>query len=322
MSQRESSQYNPKYKRYILVTGAAGQVGSCMVDKLIENQENFIVAVDNFLTGSKHNLPQHSPENYKFIMCDVNDKKQITAVMTSFQFDYVFHYAAVVGVKRTIDHPLWVLKDINGIESVLKLSVSTGVKRIYYSSSSEVYGEPFEHPQNEKTTPLNSRLPYAIVKNVAEAYMRSYHKEYGLEYTIFRFFNTYGPKQSTDFVVKKFVSLALENQPVTIYGDGSQTRTLCFIDDNIDATTNCLYQNKFINDTINIGNSEEISMLELAKKIIHLVGSSSEIVFLPALEEGDMTRRCPDISNMKTALGRDLMSIDQGIKRVIDQMRA
>lgn len=309
------NQFN--YKRLILVTGAAGQVGSCLVDKLIEDETNFVVGVDNFLTGNKENLPKNNPTNYKFIVCDVNDKKQINAVMTSFQFDYVFHYAAVVGVKRTIDNPLWVLKDIHGVEGILKLSVSTGVKRIYFSSSSEVYGEPFEHPQNEKTTPLNSRLPYAIVKNVAEAYLRSYQKEFGLEFTIFRFFNTYGPKQSKDFVVKKFMNAALNNEALTIYGDGSQSRTLCYIDDNIEATVNCLYKDLFVNETINIGNSNEISMLDLAKYIVKLTNSSSEIQYLPSLAEGDMTRRCPDVANMKTALGRELTDLNQGLSKII-----
>ena len=309
------------YNRYILVTGAAGQVGSCLVDKLIEDESNFVVAIDNFLTGNKDNLPTNNPINYKFIVCDVNDKKQISAVMTSFQFDYVFHYAAVVGVKRTIENPLWVLNDIHGIAGILKLCVSIGVKRIYFSSSSEVYGEPFEHPQNEKTTPLNSRLPYAIVKNVAEAYLKSYHKEFGLEYTIFRFFNTYGPKQSNDFVVKKFLNAALKNEPITIYGDGSQSRTLCYIDDNIEATVNCLYKNLFVNETINIGNSNEISMLELAKFIVKLTGSSSGIQHLPPLEEGDMTRRCPDISNMKIALGKELTDLETGVKKILEILK-
>jgi UDP-glucose 4-epimerase len=309
------------YKRVILVTGAAGQVGSCLVDKLLEDENNLVVAVDNFLTGSKYNLPKNSPSNYKFIVCDVNDKKQISAVMTSFQFDYVFHYAAVVGVKRTIENPLWVLNDIHGIEGILKLCVSTGVKRIYFSSSSEVYGEPFEHPQNEKTTPLNSRLPYAIVKNVAEAYLKTYQKEFGLEYTIFRFFNTYGPKQSKDFVVKKFMHAAINNEPITIYGDGSQSRTLCYIDDNIGATVNCLYNDLFINETINIGNSNEMSMLDLAKFIIKLTNSKSEIQFLPPLEEGDMTRRCPDIANMKIALGRGLADLESGLKKILEVIK-
>jgi len=312
---------NKAYLRTILVTGAAGQVGSCIVDKLLENSDNFVVAADNMLTGSKENLSKHNPENYKFIVCDVNDYKQISALMTTYHFDYVFHYAAVVGVQRTLDNPLWVLNDIKGIEHILKLSVSTGVKRIYYSSSSEVYGEPFEHPQNEETTPLNSRLPYAIVKNVGEAYIRSYEKQFGLEYTIFRFFNTYGPKQSKDFVMKKFILSAIKGEDITVYGDGKQSRSMCYIDDNIEATTNCLYNDLFINETINIGNNNEITLLELANKVISVTGSRSKIVHLPALKEGDMLRRCPDIVNMKKALQHEMTTIEDGIRLILSEIK-
>jgi UDP-glucuronate decarboxylase len=312
---------NKAYLRTILVTGAAGQVGSCIVDKLLENSDNFVVAADNMLTGSKENLPKHNPENYKFIACDVNDYKQISALMTTYLFDYVFHYAAVVGVQRTLDNPLWVLNDIKGIEHILKLSVSTAVKRIFYSSSSEVYGEPFEHPQNEETTPLNSRLPYAIVKNVGEAYIRSYEKQFGLQYTIFRFFNTYGPKQSKDFVMKKFILAALKGEDITVYGDGNQSRSMCYIDDNIEATTNCLYNDIFVNETINIGNNNEITLLELANKVISVTGSSSKIVHLPALKEGDMLRRCPDISNMNKALQHEMTTIEDGIRLILSEIK-
>jgi UDP-glucose 4-epimerase len=303
---------------YILVTGAAGQVGSCVIDELVKNSNQYVIGVDNFLTGKKENLPSSDVENFKFIHCDVNDYTQISSVMQSYNFQYVFHYAAVVGVKRTTDHPTWVLNDIKGVENVLNLCKNTGVKRVFFSSSSEVYGEPFEHPQNENTTPLNSRLPYAVVKNVAEAYIRSYHKEFGLEYTIFRFFNTYGPKQSADFVVKKFIKLAKKNQDITIYGDGSQTRTFCYIDDNIRATTNCLYKNLYINDTVNIGSEYEITILELAKTIINVLKSSSKIVHLPALKEGDMTRRKPDITKMKMALDGSLTKLEDGILKILN----
>jgi UDP-glucose 4-epimerase len=177
-----------------------------------------------------------------------------------------------------------------------------------------VYGEPFEIPQNEQTTPLNSRLPYAIVKNVGEAFMRAYEKEYHLNYTIFRFFNTYGPKQSHDFVIPRFVKLALSNEPIPIYGSGDQTRSFCYIDDNVDTCVNALEQNLYVNDVLNVGNDMEISILDLAKKIVKLSGSQSEIIHLPALSEGDMKRRCPDISKMKAVLNRDLVSIDQGLK--------
>jgi UDP-glucuronate decarboxylase len=312
---------NKAYLRTILVTGAAGQVGSCIVDKLLENSDNFVVAADNMLTGSKENLPKHNPENYKFIACDVNDYKQISALMTTYLFDYVFHYAAVVGVQRTLDNPLWVLNDIKGIEHILKLSVSTAVKRIFYSSSSEVYGEPFEHPQNEETTPLNSRLPYAIVKNVGEAYIRSYEKQFGLQYTIFRFFNTYGPKQSKDFVMKKFILAALKGEDITVYGDGNQSRSMCYIDDNIEATTNCLYNDIFVNETINIGNNNEITLLELANKVISVTGSTSKIIHLPALKEGDMLRRCPDISNMNKALQHEMTTIEDGIRLILSEIK-
>ena len=306
--------------KYILVTGAAGQVGSCMVDYLVQQQDVFVVAVDNFLTGKKENLPTVSLPNYKFIQCDVNNYEALSGVMLSYKFDYVFHYAAVVGVKRTLEHPLWVLNDIKGIENVLNLSKNTGVERFFFSSSSEVYGEPFEHPQNENTTPLNSKLPYAVVKNVAEAYIRSYHKEFGLDYTIFRFFNTYGPKQSEDFVVKKFIKLALNNENITLYGDGSQTRTFCFIDDNIRATATCLFENKFVNDTLNIGSDIEMTIKELAELVIKVTGSQSKIEYLPALEEGDMTRRRPDISKMKTLIPNQFTALEAGILNIVKTM--
>jgi UDP-glucose 4-epimerase len=303
--------------KYILVTGAAGQVGSCMVDYLLHQQDVFVVAVDNFLTGKKENLPTVSLPNYKFIQCDVNNYEALSGVMLSYKFDYVFHYAAVVGVKRTLEHPLWVLNDIKGIENILNLSKNTGVERFFFSSSSEVYGEPFEHPQNENTTPLNSKLPYAVVKNVAEAYIRSYQKEFGLDYTIFRFFNTYGPNQSEDFVVKKFIKLALNNENITLYGDGSQTRTFCFIDDNIRATATCLFENKFVNDTLNIGSDIEMTIKELAELVIKVTGSQSKIEYLPALEEGDMTRRRPDISKMKTLIPNQFTALEAGILNIV-----
>jgi UDP-glucuronate decarboxylase len=275
------------------------------------------VIVDNLLTGSLDKVPVSKHDNIKFIKCDVNDFNEISSVFRSYSFDYVFHYAALVGVKRTLENPVKVLNDIKGIRNILELSKNTSVKRVYYSSSSEVYGEPVEYPQNEDTTPLNSRLPYAIVKNVGEAFLRSYKKEFGLDYTIFRFFNTYGPKQSKDFVVSKFISRALKNEDITVYGDGSQTRTFCFINDNIEATTNAFYTNKFVNDVLNVGGEVEVPILELAKLIIKLTGSKSKIVHMSALEEGDMTRRRPDISKMKTLLKDPMKPLEEGLKIVI-----
>ena len=147
--------------RSILVTGGAGFIGSALLKKLAENPQNELVAVDNLLTGSQSRLKK--TDNIRFIKADVNNYMEIASIFHRFRFDYVFHYAAVVGVKRTLENPVLVLEDLSGIKNILNLCKNTGVKRIFFSSSSEVYGEPVELPQNEHTTPLNSRLPYAIV---------------------------------------------------------------------------------------------------------------------------------------------------------------
>ncbi|HNL82502.1 MAG TPA: NAD-dependent epimerase/dehydratase family protein [Chitinophagaceae bacterium] len=300
----------------ILITGGAGFIPSSLADKLLQDENNYVVLVDNLLTGNTANIPKH--KNCKFIKCDANNYAELSAIMTAHGFDYVFHYAAVVGVQRTLQNPVMVLDDIKGIENILSLSKNTGVKRIFYSSSSEVYGEPVTLPQNEYTTPLNSRLPYAVVKNIGEAYCRSYHQEFGLDYTIFRFFNTYGPKQSQDFVMSKFLNAALNNKDITVYGDGLQTRTFCYIDDNLDACLTTFNNDAYKNDVYNIGNDDIITIKQLAETIIELTNSKSKIIHLPPLKEGDMTKRQPDISKMKELLNRDLLPYRDGIKKVIN----
>ena len=302
----------------ILITGGAGFVGSRLAEKLIEDKSNYVVIVDDLSTGDVNKLPDASLDNWRFVKGDVNKYKEISEVMLSMKFDFVFHYAALVGVKRTQDHPVKVLEDIDGIKHVLNLCKSTGVKRVFFSSSSEVYGEPVELPQHEETTPLNSRVPYAVVKNIGESFVRSYYKEFGLEYTIFRFFNTYGPKQSSDFVMSKFIKKALNNEDITLFGDGSQTRTFCYLDDNIDTCLKALRENLVVNDVMNVGGEVEVTIADLAKLIIKLTGSKSKIVHLPALKEGDMVRRCPDISKMKKILKRDLLPVEQGIKVLLE----
>jgi UDP-glucose 4-epimerase len=241
----------------------------------------------------------------------------VAPVFLSFRFDYVFHYAAVVGVKRTLDNPVMVLHDLQGMRNVLDLCKNTGVKRVFFSSSSEVYGEPVHLPQHEHTTPLNSRLPYAVVKNVGESFCRAYQQEFNLDFTIFRFFNTYGPKQSPDFVVAKFIDAAVNGRDITVYGDGSQTRTFCYINDNVEACINAFEKGLFVNDVVNIGNDKEITVLNLAKLVIRLTNSKSQIVHLPPLPDGDMSRRQPDISNMKFLLERELTPLEEGLSEII-----
>ncbi len=305
-------------KTKILVTGGAGFIGSSLVEKLLENPNYSIVVVDNLITGNTRKLSTQDPNRCKFIHCDVNDYKSIATVMQSNKFDYVFHYAALVGVLRTQNNPLEVLKDIDGFRNICELSKNTGVKRILFASSSEIYGEPVEIPQDVRTTPLNSRVPYAVVKNIGEAYLRSYYQEYALEYSIFRFFNTYGPKQSMDFVMSKFMIKAMRNEDIEIYGDGNQTRTFCYVDDNVEACVNAFEKDLVINDVVNIGGNNEITINHLAKVIIEKTNSKSKIVNVPPLKDGDMLRRCPENTYMReTLLGRPLLTLEEGIERLL-----
>ncbi len=303
--------------RKILVTGGAGNVGGALVEKLVQDKTNFVVVVDDLSTGYLSKLPSSEHENWKFIKADVNDYREISAIMLAYNFHYVYHFAAVVGVLRTQENPVRVLNDISGIKHILNLSKNSSVKHIFFSSSSEVYGEPVELPQHEHRTPLNSRVPYAVVKNVGESFLKSYQQEFGLAYTIFRFFNTYGPNQSTDFVVSRFLALALKGEDITIYGDGSQTRTFTYIDDNIDTIATIMNNKLLENDVINIGSEKLMTVLELANLVIKITNSKSKIVHVPALKEGDMTRRQPDNTKMKEILGRELISVEDGIKKMM-----
>ena len=156
------------------------------------------------------------------------------------------------------------------------------------------------------------------MKNVGEAFFRSFNKSYGLPYTIFRFFNTYGPNQSEDFVIAKFLRSALNGNDITIYGDGSQTRTFCYVDDNIDACIKIFENNLMVNDVINIGGAKEYTIKEVAELIVRKTNSKSKIVYLPPLKEGDMTRRMPDNNKMKNILPKDLISLERGIELMLD----
>lgn len=301
----------------VLITGAAGNIGSALTNALLQKGNYRVVGVDDLSTGSFEKLPKNA-ELFRFIKVDVNNYEEISAIFHANAFDYVFHFAAVVGVERTLANPLLVLSDIDGIKNVLSLSKNCSIQRIFFSSSSEVYGEPVALPQHEETTPLNSKLPYAIVKNLGEAYFRSYYDEHGLPYTIFRFFNTYGPNQSEDFVIPKFLKAALRNEPITIYGDGSQTRTFCYVDDNTDTMIGCLERDLFINDVLNIGSDVEYSIKALTDLILRVANTDSVIEHLPPLKEGDMTRRMPEISKMRRVLNRKLIPIENGIELLLD----
>lgn len=299
----------------VLITGGAGNIASHLANKLLATNKYQVVVVDNLTTGDIHKIPKHP--HCKFIKADVNNLNELMPVFLKNNFQYVFHFAALVGVKRTLSNPLGVFNDITGIRNILDLSKSCGVERVFYSSSSEVYGEPVSIPQNENLTPLNSRLPYAIVKNLGESMCKAYLQEYGLNYTIFRFFNTYGPMQNEDFVIPRFIRMALRGESISIYGDGMQTRTFCHVEDTTSTCLRILEEQLIINDVINIGSDVETTMLELATLVQKLTNNTAPLVFLPALPEGDMRRRCPDTSKMKSILQRNLIPLEQGIQLLV-----
>jgi UDP-glucuronate decarboxylase len=305
-------------KKNILITGGAGNLGASLAKKLLLNKDFNIVVVDNLLTGKRNKLPDNKNGMFTFYEADANNLDDMSKIMGNHHFNIVIHYAAVVGVTRTLENPLLVLDDVDGIKNILKLSVSNNVERVFFSSSSEVYGEPVEIPQNEATTPLNSKLPYAIVKNIGESYFKSFKKVYDLDYTIMRFFNTFGPLQSDDFVIPRFIKQAQANKDITINGDGLQTRTFLYIDDNVDIISSIIERNICLNTTINIGNDSEITILDLAILIINILDSSSKIIHLGPLKEGDMARRKPDISRLKNIHDKNLIPLEEGIKKYLE----
>lgn len=308
-------------KQSVLITGGAGFIGSHLAETLLRKGYKVII-FDNFQTGKFSNLSNCTDNRDLFIVEGNINHRHHLRPLYRFPIDFIYHYAACVGVKRTLAQPLDVLDDIDGIRNILDFSREKRVKRIFYSSSSEVYGESVSFPQNENSTPLNSKLPYAAIKNLGEIYIRTFHKEYDIPYTVFRFFNTYGPRQSKEFVISKFINQALTNSPVTVYGDGKQTRSFIYIDDNILAATNALTHKASINTTINIGNPVEISMVDLAGIIINTVKSKSKISHESRLAEGDMPRRVPDIQNMINLLGvKSLTEFQNGLIKTIEYFK-
>ena len=298
-------------KYNIIITGGAGNIGGSLSRELVKKGHNVII-LDNLSTGDRRKLPSKKFKNWEFIKCDIN-KIDLSKIFRNKKIDYIFHYAAVVGVQRTLKNPKFVLNDIKGIENILNFAVKKKIKRIFYASSSEIYGEPVTIPQDEFTTPLNSRLPYAIVKNVGEAYFRTYKKVYGLDYTIFRFFNTYGPLQSDEFVITKFINKALKNKDLIINGDGKQTRTFLYIDDNIFLTTSIFLNKKFINDVVKIGNNKKNKKEKKKKKIKKILKSKSKIIYGKALKDGDMKRRKPSLKRISIIKKQKFVSLEKGI---------
>ena len=299
----------------IIVTGCAGHIGSVLTKKLLEEGHQ-VFGVDNLSTGFASNLIKSA--SFKFIQGDINGNVLRNELPRNLQYDAIYHFAACVGVQRTLLNPALVFEDLVGLKNVIDFVIMNGIKHVLFSSSSEVYGEPVALPLNERSTPLNVRLPYAAVKSMGELLITEYATLFDFRYTIFRFFNTYSEFQSNDFVVPIFIKKAILNEDLVIYGDGNQTRSFLNVEDNVNFCYQCLNDRRTFNETINVGSEKEITIKDLAQTVIKTLNSKSNIVLVSPLERGDVTRRQPDNARFLELYGKELISLEDGILRFIN----
>lgn len=302
-----------------LITGGAGFIGSHLCEALIKRGHR-VICIDNLTTGKYENIKHLLPcAEFDFQKIDVNHYPSLRQLF-NHHIDYVFHYAAVVGVKRTEENPLAVLRDIDGIRNVLTLSHEHSLKKVIFASSSEVYGHPVEIPEYEDGH-VNAKTPYAVTKLFGEQLMHAYHQCHGLPTTSLRFFNVYGPQQDSSdygFVVSILIKQALQKQPLTIFGDGSQTRDFVYIDDNIQSTLAALDNASTNGEVINIGTGKPTTILDLANNINGLAGNPQKPQFLPQRAH-EIKHRFPDISKMRSLLHyQPQTTIEEGLKKTID----
>ena len=307
----------------ILVTGGAGFIGSHLCERLIKDG-HVVTAIDNFSTGIRSNLANlEEAKEFTLIEGSILDTNILNSLIDDA--DYVFHLAAAVGVFNIVNNPLAsLLTNIRGTENVLEAALETRTP-VFLTSSSEVYGKNISDSLKESDdrilgSPVTLRWSYSEAKAIDESLAYAYFIEKQLETRIVRFFNTVGPRQlgAYGMVVPRFVKAALANEPVTIYGDGNQTRCFAHVFDVVDAVIAIAFASNTIGQVINIGNDFEISINDLARKIIDETGSKSEIVYVPyeeAYGDGfeDMERRVPNIDLINHLVGwkpkRDLSTM-------------
>ena len=284
----------------ILITGGAGFIGSHLIDKFISKKYNIIV-IDNLLTGTKKNLdPFLKNENFTFLNLDVQNHIEI-----SQDLDYVLHLASAASPKAYTQHPINTLKAGSiGTINTLGLAKAKNAKYLL-TSTSEVYGDPQISPQPEtywgNVNPNGVRSMYDEAKRFAEAAVASYNRIYNLDTRIVRLFNTYGPKMKINDgrVVTNFISQAISGEDITIYGDGDQTRSFCYVEDTVSGIIKAMESDS--SEVFNIGNPNEITILHLAEKVISLTNSKSQIKFVE-LPEDDPMQRNPDITKANQKL--------------------
>jgi len=305
----------------ILVTGAAGFLGSHLSDRLLAEGHS-VVGMDNFLTGHPDNIAHlMGNQRFHFIQHDVTN-----FVYVEGPLDGVFHFASPASPIDYLEKPIQTLKVGSlGTHKTLGLAKAKGA-RLLLASTSEVYGDPQVHPQPESywghVNPIGPRGVYDEAKRFAEAMTMAYHRYHGVETRIVRIFNTYGPRMRPNDgrVVSNFIVQALRVHPLTIYGDGSQTRSFCYVSDLIDGIYRLFQSDR--SDPVNIGNPGEFTVRQLAERVIELTGSTSKIVTRP-LPEDDPKVRQPDITRARERLGWEpRVQLDAGLRSTIDFFRA
>ena len=282
-------------KNKILVTGGSGFLGSHLCEKLLFNEKNHVLCLDNLFTGNKNNITSLlDTSNFKFIKHDVTSPIELDGI------NQIYNLACPASPIHYQYNPVQTIKtNVHGAINMLNLAKNNNAT-ILQASTSEVYGDPEVHPQKEsywgRVNPIGVRACYDEGKRCAETLFFDYHRQYKLKIKMMRIFNTYGPNMSLDDgrVVSNFIIQALKGENITIYGDGLQTRSFCYVDDLVDGMIKLMdSRNDFIGP-VNIGNPNEFTILELAKKILQLTNSSSQLIFKP-LPEDDPIQRKPDI---------------------------
>ena len=305
----------------VLVTGGAGFIGSHLCEAFVQGGHD-VVCMDNFVTGSRENIAHlDGHPRFTFVHHDVT-----TYIDVPGPVDWVLHFASPASPRAYLELPIQTLKvGALGTHRTLGLAKAKGA-RFLLASTSEVYGDPLVHPQREdywgNVNPVGPRGVYDEAKRFAEALTMAYHRSHGVDTRIVRIFNTFGPRMRADDgrAIPAFVSQALAGEPVTVYGDGSQTRSFQYIDDLVEGIRRLMQAP--VHDPVNIGNPHEMTLLELAKRIVRVTGSTSEIVFGP-LPEDDPKVRQPDIARARAVLGWEpRVDTDEGLRLTIDWFRA
>ncbi|MCL5991104.1 MAG: SDR family oxidoreductase [Bacteroidetes bacterium] len=304
----------------VLITGGAGFLGSHLCDKFLAEGDK-VICIDNFITGSPDNIAHmFGNKNFKFIQHDVTNY-----IYVDGKVDYILHFASPASPIDYLKLPIQTLK-VGSLGTHKTLGLALAKKSRYLlASTSETYGDPAIHPQPEtywgNVNPVGFRGVYDEAKRFAEAMTMAYHRFHNVDTRIVRIFNTYGPRMRLmdGRAIPAFITQALGNKPVTVFGDGSQTRSVCYVDDLVDGIYRLLMSNEI--EPVNIGNPDELTMLGLAKEIIELTNSKSKIIF-KKLPEDDPKVRQPDISKAKRILKwKPKVNRKEGLKATIEDFK-